>query len=282
MRELLVAGFCTIAFFISNGAVQAEEWYERPEEHLTIAMDSATRVFEGTVVRGTDTILCGLEIMAKWPQVASGPSREVVDSLSAFFLRFANSQFDLAPGTTLQERVDAELDTIVGNEWYDRSMWGGALWILEVAYLDHRILSLRVSRDVCISCNGHPYRENYYHFALPELREISQDSIFIADAQPYLDSIGALAFRRDQKIPDDTTFRQAGYDIDENTQGKYAFPKFALCPNYQITDSGIVYVYNAYEIASGAYGMSTAYLSWQQLQPFIRPDGPLGWVLKEE
>jgi hypothetical protein len=251
--------------------VCAEDWYERPGKHLVIVLDSAKHVFDGTIARESDTILCDLEIEVVWPRVTAGPSQAVADFLNSFFLRFANSRFELAPGSTLQERVDAEFDSIVSDRWSERSLWGGAQWILEVNFFDHRILSVKITRNVCVSCTSYAIKEYFYHFALPDLTEISPDRLFVADAQPYLDSICAIAFRRDQKIPGDTSIWQAGYNLWAG-----------LSSNFSITDSGIVYVYNAYEIASGAYGMSKAYLSWGQLKPVIRPDGPLGWVLKEE
>lgn len=270
MNRLLVLGFVVVTSILSSQGVRAEEWYDNPSEHLGFVVDSAEKSLDDRLARGNDTIRVFLSVFASAPRFISGPSQGIVDSLNDLIVQFTAQHFELRSGGTLQERVEAEFDSLV-NEWHGRSnLMGGVDWVLEINYLDNRILSLRIFEDVCISCNGHPSREYYFHFALPDLNALSSEGLFVVNAQLYLDSVGALAFRRDQAIPAESTFHDAGYGFR------------GLNSNFQITDSGLVYLFNAYEIASGAYGESTAFLSWEQLKPVIRSDGPLGWVLREE
>ncbi len=270
MRRISIFGLLAVTFGLVVGEIRAEDWYDRPSDHLRFIVDTAEKSLDGELVRVEDTIGVFLSVYAAAPRFTSGPIQSIVDSLNYFIVKFIDQHFELRSRGTLQERVDAEFDSIV-NEWDDHSnLLGGVTWKLEVDYLDHRILSLRLYESTCISCNGHPSREYYFHSALPDLRALSSESLFVVDAQLYLDSVGAFAFRRDQAIPEGSTFHEAGYGFR------------GLNSNFQITDSGLVYLFNAYEIASGAYGESHAFLSWEQLKPVIRPDGPLGWVLKED
>lgn len=270
MRFLWVLGVLLVSGSMP-GQANAEEWFLHPREFLEIRNDSVGLELDTVAEIDGDSGWCSVEVNAIVPHIKTGPTKAIVDSLNEFLYDLAMEKFGLAPGKSIEDRVEAEIDSIVAywKEW-GGNMFGGSNWKLAIDYLDHSVLSLKLFEDVCWHCNGFPYKETFFHFALPSLKELSKDSLFLAGKETYLDSICTIAFRRDQKIPDDTSLWEAGYSFRGTNS------------NFYITDSGIVYVFNAYEINSGAYGMSTAYLSWEQLKPVIRPDGPLGWVLKEE
>ncbi|MCM2272368.1 MAG: RsiV family protein, partial [candidate division Zixibacteria bacterium] len=148
-------------------------------------------------------------------------------------------------------------------------------WEIHVSFLDKGVLSLQVTRDRFTNANGTPLRSFNVHFGLPDLRQLTRDSFFVAGYEAYLDSIGERAFRSGVRLTEDADLASAGYTEFGNGQ-------FSLNSNFEILDSGLQFMFNAYEIASGAYGWSFVHLPWDQLRPIIRPGGPLEWVLREE
>ncbi|THB68341.1 MAG: DUF3298 domain-containing protein [Desulfovibrio sp.] len=47
---------------------------------------------------------------------------------------------------------------------------------------------------------------------------------------------------------------------------------------FLLTPDGLVVFFNPYEIASYAQGLPEALLTWEELAPYIRPEGPLGFM----
>lgn len=266
------------ALLVHSGATLVladEKWYENPKEYLTITPETVSRQIEDSAIWDSQIVRCDIDMHVVYPVVTAGPSQTVVNHLNGFFIDFAMEHFDLPSGATIEERANAQVDSLY--HYWKAGSSSGLVVIHQAAiveYCDNRILSLKYVDNTCISCNGHPYHEHYFHFTLPDLSEISVEGLFADNSRAYLDSIGELAFRRDRSIPQGIPLIDSGYF--EWEEGK-----FSLNSNFVISDSGVTYVFNAYEIASGAYGMSFAHLTWDQLLPVIRPDGPIGWVLRQ-
>ncbi len=80
--------------------------------------------------------------------------------------------------------------------------------------------------------------------------------------------LGELAFRRERDIPATSSLQQAGFFVwDDST--------FALSENFGATRDGLLFHYNAYDVASYASGPTTITLPWADVSRFVRADGPL-------
>ncbi len=80
--------------------------------------------------------------------------------------------------------------------------------------------------------------------------------------------LGEVAFRRERDIPATSSLQQAGFFVwDDST--------FALSENFGVMRSGLVFHYNAYDVAPYASGPTTITLPWASVSKFVRADGPL-------
>jgi hypothetical protein len=48
--------------------------------------------------------------------------------------------------------------------------------------------------------------------------------------------------------------------------------------NFYISEKGIGFFYNEYDIAPYVMGPTEVLVPYEAIKPYIRPDGPLGWV----
>lgn len=106
-------------------------------------------------------------------------------------------------------------------------------------------------------------------------RKITLNSLFTKDWEKNLIGIAERNFRIEQKIHPETPLYESNYfavGIDGN-KAEFVFPQ-----NFLITNDGIYFYYNTYEIASFAVGDSHFTLKWSEIMPFINTDGVLGYL----
>ncbi len=92
----------------------------------------------------------------------------------------------------------------------------------------------------------------------------------LADAAG-LDSLrvlGEAAFRAERGIAPGTTLQDAGFFVWDDS-------RFALSDNFGVTRAGLVFHYNAYDVAPYALGPTTITLPWADVSRHLRADGPL-------
>jgi len=80
--------------------------------------------------------------------------------------------------------------------------------------------------------------------------------------------IGEAAFRVERQVPAGTSLQQAGFFVWDDSS-------FALSENFGVTHAGLVFQYNAYDVAPYALGPTTITLPWDAVRPHLRADGPL-------
>ena len=80
--------------------------------------------------------------------------------------------------------------------------------------------------------------------------------------------IGEQKFRKDKGIAPGVSLRQAGYSFDND--------RFRLPDNFAIGPKGLTFLYNLYEIASYAQGITELLIEYGEIHILIRPDGPIG------
>jgi len=78
---------------------------------------------------------------------------------------------------------------------------------------------------------------------------------------------GEKAFREARGLTDASSLDEAGFIFDNNV--------FALNNNFGVTQEGLVFYFNSYEIAPYAMGPTQIQIPFEDFQSLIRPDGPL-------
>ena len=104
---------------------------------------------------------------------------------------------------------------------------------------------------------------SYLNFNPITNREITLDSLIKPSEMPKLLSIAESIFRKDEKLTQ-----------TEPLTEKYFFDKgkFALAQNFYVTDEGLTFSYNPYEIKAYAYGITKLVIPFSQLKEIAKPN----------
>jgi len=90
-------------------------------------------------------------------------------------------------------------------------------------------------------------------------------NVFKEDAEDSLSTLLTRQLRKNYRIPDDVSLKDAGFFVDK------------VKPNYNIyvDGNGIGFLYNRYEIAPYSQGATNIFLSWPQIKGLIKNDTPV-------
>ena len=113
------------------------------------------------------------------------------------------------------------------------------------------------------------YGFSYRVFDLSTGNVLQLHDLFTQEKLSALAAAAERQLRADRGIAADRSLNESGLFIDQ----------LELKEDFFIDQGGIGFLYNPYEIASYADGAITVYLKWEQVRNFIKPVGPLAWVL---
>lgn len=107
---------------------------------------------------------------------------------------------------------------------------------------------------------------SYINYNPRTYTSITLDSLFIPNYKPVLTTIAEKIFRKNENL-----------SANETLSGKYFFEddKFALPKNFTITDYGLCFLYNPYEIKSYAEGTTKLVIPFTELKEIIKPNSIL-------
>lgn len=274
MNRLLVLGFVVVTSTLSSQGVRAEEWYDRPGEYLDIERVVIDTVWQKPSARSASSPGCCITISISYPVLRGEIGDETISNLNSIVSRFLNDNLELEEGTSIQQRVELEVDSL-------RQLWRDFPDDKPSKYIVNSTGVWFGPGIMCLHMEEYSYPGGYRNrqrkvarnYELRTYAPIRLDDLFITDSRIALDSMGLVSFRKLRKLPANVDLRKYGFFISED---------FTLTENFAMTDTGLFFTYNACEINGCSAGCSFVFLSWEQLKPVIRPDGPLGWVLREE
>jgi len=102
-------------------------------------------------------------------------------------------------------------------------------------------------------------------------RVIKLNDIFIDGSHEKLTQIAEKIFRKQEKLSDTVSLKE-----------KYFFNKgkFALNNNFLITPTGLIFLYNEYEIKSFAEGITQLNIPYEQIKFLLRPNTVVAQYIK--
>lgn len=138
---------------------------------------------------------------------------------------------------------------------------------IRVVYNTPRVFVIETS-DYSFTGGAHPNSMSLYaNFDPRQGRKLALDDLFQPGYRERLIRIAEQEFRRARQMGPGDTFESAGFWFDNN--------QFRLPDNFFISERGLSFFYNPYEIAPYAMGSVEFTLSRAALQSILRPDGPL-------
>lgn len=97
-------------------------------------------------------------------------------------------------------------------------------------------------------------------------KEIILDSLIQPGAMPLLTAVGEKIFRKNEKLSTDQSLKD-GYFFEND--------KFSLNHNFSITNEGLKFLYNPYEIKAYAFGITELLIPFAALKEITRPNSLL-------
>jgi len=141
-------------------------------------------------------------------------------------------------------------------------------WFVEknvtVIYKSDSIVSLAKS-ELAHTGGAHPYSfVHYTNFDVKTGKIISLSDILTENYIHPLNDIAEKKFRNDKHLRPDDNFENSGYWFKNN--------QFHINDNFTVTNSGLKFTYNSYEIAPYSMGPTELELSCEELMNILKKD----------
>jgi hypothetical protein len=147
-----------------------------------------------------------------------------------------------------------------------------------VAFLDDHVLSLEyVTYIYSGGAHGNSGHE-FVTFDLNRNKALALEDILKEDKITELMQVAQKSFKQDLHLDQNKPLADQGFwfskEDGEKIQSKWiAQDGFYLPHNFNVNQEGIIFVYQPYEVTNYAMGAPTFLMKWQDLAPFLKPDG---------
>jgi len=210
-------------------------------------------------------------IRLRWPVVAVAPTAAVADSVNAFVRSRLFMPYDGGKPLPNEDSVtagfiDAYRTFLSSAPGAPASGWSFSRRI-EPLGDTLGVVSLAVTEEGFLG-GAHPNSTtSFANFDAVSGRALRLSDLILDSGREQLNGIGERAFRRVRKIAPGIDLNAAGFWFDRGD--------FKLNENFAVTRSGMLFFFNAYEVAPYSYGATSISLPWSKVMPLIRTDGPL-------
>ena len=179
-------------------------------------------------------------------------------------LKLKTSQSDLF--TLLATYKDDFFDTYYENNIgkYSNGTRNGLSWKqkirTQIYFNDKNILAMLFTKEVNTG-GSVQLKINYtVNFDIASGNEINYSTLFVDSYQTLLKQKIEDKLRDDFQVEKEQAFTEIGFLTDD----------IPLATNYLLTNNGILFIYNVYELAGNDFGKIEIFLSYQELNPLLR------------
>jgi len=126
--------------------------------------------------------------------------------------------------------------------------------------------------------NGGPHGEMDFYFATCTLNSFDEEELYGYHPISLLDVIDADSVKLLQPLFESRVAKHFELEsVEELFKQGYLFEKAELLPtdNFYLTETGITWVYNVYEVAPYAAGTIEVPVTWEELKPYLPAESPL-------
>lgn len=126
-------------------------------------------------------------------------------------------------------------------------------------------------RSMIFTFEGGAHPNTTYDFANYDAasgKRLALSDLLKPGYEARLAALGEAALRKDYRVPPGESLSAAGFFIPKGG--------FTLTDNFLITAGGLEFQFNQYEIGPYVLGSPALFIPYAEIEPFIRPDGPLG------
>ncbi|NOX18763.1 MAG: DUF3298 and DUF4163 domain-containing protein [Chlorobi bacterium] len=209
-----------------------------------------------------------VSVLIEYPEFVFPKNQKVAEALNSFvdtlklkpladFAGDAESDADL---DTLSQRFFSEYREMI-KEFDDYFIPWQIAADIEPVYVGENVVT--VKSEMFLQTGGaHPNTfVNYYSFNLADGNQIKLSDVFKPGSENELNLTAEKLFREEKKIPSGESLKKLGYWFEGD--------KFKLNDNFGILKDGIVFHFNAYEIAPYAMGHTELTIPFKDIKKLL-------------
>lgn len=198
------------------------------------------------------------EVNIEYPELIS--NRISSDSINQFVLDYLlNLPFNEDHITSFDEIADSLISNYISVQQEFEDYHTG--WYIHansnITGVFNNIISITSEEVIYTGGANTYYNLTYSNFDLNSGQLVSLDSIVFDNNFTAIDKIGKELFIEMKNIQPNLSFEDAGFWFEDK--------KFSLNENFAITDSGLVFFYNLYEIAPRSEGTTQLFIPKEKL-----------------
>ncbi len=210
------------------------------------------------------------ELKIEYPLLSGNKNSEAIDAINDNIkLQLLQPILDEGEYDSLDTLIDAffnEFNSVVKETARPVQGWQIER-IMKVKNQSDKILAIEYS-DYSYLGGAHPNRfVTYSNYNLENGELVSIDDCFTNGYEENLNSIAEKIFRKQKQLKPDEDLNSAGYWFDED--------KLELNDNFAILNDGLLFYFNAYDIAPYAMGPTEMVIPYSEVKQLILSDGPL-------
>lgn len=198
------------------------------------------------------------ELKIQYPEIISNSN--ATDSINKFILDYLlNLPFNEDPITSFDEIADSLISNYISvQQEFDDYHTG---WYIHansnITGVVNGILSITSEETISTGGANVFYDLTYSNFYLISGKQVKLENIIVDNNLIELEKLGETIFVEMKNIRANQSFEEAGFWFENG--------RFALSDNFAITDSGLVFFYNLYEIAPRGEGTSKLFIPKEML-----------------
>jgi len=199
------------------------------------------------------------ELKIEYPElISSGVSSDSINKFIKSYL--LNLPFNDDQYTSFDEIADSLFSNyITVQQEFDDYHIG---WYIhansKINGLFKNIISITNEEEIYTGGANTFYNLTYSNFNINSGKLLTLENIIISNNIETVEKLGEGLFRKMKNIPTNQSFEEAGFWFENKI--------FSLNDNFAITDSGLVFFYNLYEIAPRSSGTTKLFIPKEKLQ----------------
>jgi len=234
------------------------------ENNIKYSMKKFERIFTNT----DTTVKNYSKVFFEYPEITKAANQQVKDSIASYVKGiFLTNYFGKAK--SFDEMTDSLFKDFKNfqKEFRDSPQSWEIESATSVIYNKNSIVSLQ-SNTYSYLGGAHPNELVLYaNFNSGNGKRINLSGLFKDEDKYELNSRGEQIFRKEKAISPVTNFEEAGFWFKDN--------KFVLNENFGIKDDGLVFYFNAYEIAPYSMGPTEIFIPYNEIKNLIKEGGLL-------
>lgn len=217
-----------------------------------------------------------VQINIQYPEIKDAPADSVKNKINNVIRNY--SLQTISEGKKV-ETFDSLADDLITSFKEQRQKFpeSPARWYFDretsVVFNNKFVFSIEAAESSFLG-GAHPNTfKVYYNFNLKTGAQFKLTDLFLSDSLKKLTKIAESVFRKDRKMNNGETYKEAGYWFKDD--------QFSLNDNFAVTEDGILFYYNDYEIAPYVYGPTKLLIPYNRIKEMIKTDGPLDGILQK-